>query len=786
MRQDQPRAPKRLPPLAHLLVWVFLSWITLAPAFAQTPAPPPDDALNAYTADLERVQSSVEAVGQDDAALANLRAETLRIQDATELLAQEQTPHLTAVDARLKELGPEPGADVPPESPEVQAERANLSRERGEIDARIKRARLLSVGASQAGDQITAKRRALFDDKLWQRTNTVLAPSFWMDLNRSLPRDTARVQDFWNANVRSFVEVATPRNIAVLGGALVLAVILMVPARRWLEASARQLAIGQMPANRLRRSALAIWFVVTTVLAPSLAAIILYAAFKSVGALTDDAEQLAWIAATMVFVVSYITGLGRAILMDRGSWRLAPVSDETVQRIRHFPFLIGLVAGSGTLLEQLNTLIGASLATTIAGNALISLVTALTIGAMMWTLTRIRRKALEAQEGEAPPQALFWGLVTVAVWLMLAATFVFSLGGYVALGAFIVRQITWLAIIGASVYLLMQFADDFFTSVFSGDGPIGRFAHTMIGINRGAVDQVGLLLSGLTRIVILFLAVAATLAPFGAGTGGLPGRFNTAAAGFKVGEVTISPGAILGAVAIFILGITIVRGVHGWLTDKFLPKTALDVAVRTSVSTTFRYIGLIVSAAAALGYAGLNLGNVALIASALSVGIGFGLQAIVQNFISGLILLAERPIKIGDWITVGDAEGDVRNINVRATQIELTDRSTLIVPNSELITKSVRNKTLTNSIARLQMKFSVPSDHDPVAVRDLLLSAMRAHQNVLGDPGPAVFIDGVDDGKVLYNAIAFVSSPRGVYSTRSALWFDVLARLRASGMRLSA
>ena len=777
MWQRQPVSPRRL-----LSLILCLLWISLAPAFAQ---PGPDDALNTANADLDRVQASIEVMAQDDAGLGNLRAETVRIQDATELIAQELTPKLTELDARLKELGPGPAPDAPPETPEVQQERADLTRERGDIDARIKRARLLSVAADQAGDQITAKRRALFDEKLWQRSKSVLAPSFWMDLNRSLPRDVSRLQEFWNANVRSFVEVANPRNSAILGGALALAVFLMVPARRWLEASAWQLAIGQMPANRLRRSALAMWFLVTTILAPSLAAMILYAAFISVGSLTDGAEQFAWITATTVFVVSYITGLGRAILMDRGSWRLAPISDETVSRIRHFPFLIGVIAGSGALLEQLNSLIGASLPATIAGSCLIALLTALAIGSMMWTLTRIRRKALKAKDGEAPPQTLFWGLVSVAVWLMLAATVFFSLSGYVALGVFIVRQISWLAIIGGTVYLLMQFTDDFFTSVFSSDGPIGRFAYTMIGLNPGTVDQVGLLLSGLSRIVILFLAVAATLAPFGAGTSGLPGRLNTATAGFKVGEVTISPGAILGAVAIFILGITIVRGVHGWLCEKFLPKTSLDAAVRTSVSTTFRYIGLIVSTAAALSYAGLNLGNVALIASALSVGIGFGLQAIVQNFISGLILLAERPIKIGDWVTVGDAEGDVRHINVRATQIELMDRSTLIVPNSELITKSVRNKTLTNSIARLQMKFSVPLENDPAAVRDLLLSAMRGHQNVLTDPGPAVFIDGVDEGKVAFNAIAFVSSPRSVYSTRSALWFDILQRFRALGVRLS-
>ena len=112
-----------------------------------------------------------------------------RIQDATELIAQELTPQLTALDARLKELGPEPAPDAPPESPEVQRERADLTRERGDIDARIKRARLLSVAADQAGDQITAKRRALFDEKLWQRTKSVLVPEL---LDGSQPEPAAR------------------------------------------------------------------------------------------------------------------------------------------------------------------------------------------------------------------------------------------------------------------------------------------------------------------------------------------------------------------------------------------------------------------------------------------------------------------------------------------------------------------------------------------------------------------------------------------------------------------
>ena len=180
MWQRQPVSLRRLLSLIFCLLW-----ISLAPAFAQSG---PDDALNAANADLDRVQASIEAMAQDDAALGNLRADTVRIQDATELIAQELTPQLTALDARLNELGPGPAPDAQPESPEVQQERADLSRQRGDIHARIKRARLLSVAAAQAGDQITANRRALFDEKLWQRTKSVLAPSFW----RSEPEPAAR------------------------------------------------------------------------------------------------------------------------------------------------------------------------------------------------------------------------------------------------------------------------------------------------------------------------------------------------------------------------------------------------------------------------------------------------------------------------------------------------------------------------------------------------------------------------------------------------------------------
>ncbi|WP_443019362.1 mechanosensitive ion channel family protein [Sphingomonas sp. 22R3R2A-7] len=126
---------------------------------------------------------------------------------------------------------------------------------------------------------------------------------------------------------------------------------------------------------------------------------------------------------------------------------------------------------------------------------------------------------------------------------------------------------------------------------------------------------------------------------------------------------------------------------------------------------------------------------------ALSVGIGFGLQAITQNFVSGLILLAERPVKIGDWVRIGNQEGDVKRINVRSTEIQVADRSTLIVPNSELITKTIQNMTLAAPIGRIQLQFSVPLESDIDAVRTMLFAAFAEKPEVLDDPEVKVFID---------------------------------------------
>ena len=207
--------------------------------------------------------------------------------------------------------------------------------------------------------------------------------------------------------------------------------------------------------------------------------------------------------------------------------------------------------------------------------------------------------------------------------------------------------------------------------------------------------------------------------------------------------------------------------------------------MRTSVTTLLGYAGGVMVVALALSAVGIGVERIAWVASALSVGIGFGLQAIVQNFISGLILLAERPVKVGDWVVLGGMEGDVKRINVRATEIRLGDRSTLIVPNSEFITKSVRNMTLANAEGRVQIRLPMPLTTDASQVRNVMMEAFSQHEGVLNAPAASVQLDGIDNGYLVFIGTAFVQGPRAVGGVRSDLLFTILDGLKAANLPLA-
>jgi small-conductance mechanosensitive channel len=243
--------------------------------------------------------------------------------------------------------------------------------------------------------------------------------------------------------------------------------------------------------------------------------------------------------------------------------------------------------------------------------------------------------------------------------------------------------------------------------------------------------------------------------------------------------------AIAAGVATFAFGMSLAHLARAWLVRRYLPVTDWDAGVRNSVSTGVAYLGVAIALACGLAVTGLGFQQIALIASALSVGIGFGLQQVVQNFVAGIILLIERPVKVGDRVNVGGVEGDVLKIRVRATEIRGTDWSTIIVPNSNLITTNVQNRTPPDPRARIQLQVKVARPADVKKARDAILKLVEARTDVLQQPTPQVYIDGLaDGGGASLSCWIHLASAREATAIKSELYFEILDAFQEGSIAL--
>jgi potassium efflux system protein len=757
--------------------------VTLAPTtnIAQT--------LDGIRQDLATIQAALPAKPADTDLL-TMRGKALEDASGADEAAKALAPALARTQARLAELGTPPAGVH--ESRDIINQRAQLNKSLTDLDTQTKLAGLLSVEADQLASQISILRRDRFQASMGERTPSILAPAFWNELRGDLPQDIGRLRTL-TARLLATAD-ATPVSVwAVIAVAALLLCILRFAAGRFVFS----LTSTKVPPGRLRRSLHAVTLVLLSVVTPALVMLALLTGLRWTTGLPDDIDTFLISVLGLVSFGGYIVGLGQALLLpSRPSWRLLPLSDPLARRLRGFPLTLAVVMVGVGLTERLSVLINAGLATTVAMNCIASLLLSLTMtfwlqrGARMWRKLRAQAAADQNSDHQVHPTHALWlrGII-VLQWLILGLSLLSLLTGYVAFGSFVGKQVAWTAIVISSTYLLGVLIDDACTAIGSAAQQADAAASSTGGTGAVTVapkvrDQAAVLLSGAARLLLILVALMLLAAPFGEGPTELLRRADQFHDGISIGEIAIKPGAVFQALLVLALALLGLRILKRWLEKRYLPTTNLDPGVQTSTSTLFGYAGGILAVALTLSALGIGLERIAWVASALSVGIGFGLQAVVQNFVSGLILLAERPVKVGDWVSLGGVEGDIRRINVRATEIQMGDRSTVIVPNSQFITSTVRNVTHTNPLGLVQIKLPLPFSADAEQVRTLLQEAFEQNKNVLDTPAPGVQLDGIDNNNLIFNATGFVSSPRLAYGVRSDLLFDVLKRLSDAGISL--
>jgi small-conductance mechanosensitive channel len=735
--------------------------------------------------DVHTVDAALDTGGQA-ADTGPLRAKILAAQQVVRASASSLQDQLGIIDARIAGLGPAPEGTT--EAPEITRERQRLAQSRAAIDAAIKRGRLVDVEGQQLLDEMQRSQAEQLNETLTTRITSPLLPEFWSAVVAALPRDFRRINVFASQGASQVAKTwsdGVPWQ-AVLG--TIVAAVLLFPARLRLRQLGQRYLIGSAPGHRVRRSGFALWRLLVGTIMPTLAAMALVQGIRWSHSVPQRWNALLDGLVLATGFGAFTVAVSGAVLMrQQPSWRIAPISDQTASQLRPLAWPLAAIAFASILLDAFNHVVGASQAAATAGEVLESLLHLLWIVSFLLMLGRLRAQQAEKREqddAQGTVGTAGLGALVLVAWLLVLFAVVGLAIGYISLSLFVARLIIWLVLLGSAIYLLMSGADDIATTLFSRDSRLGHTLVRSVGVRPSLVDQFGVLLSGVLRLMLLLVALGTLVSPFGGGGGltSLFGRLGTLSQGIALGGIEISPGAILRSIVVLVLGLAIVRTFMGWLDGRYLPSTDLDGSGRNSISLVARYVGIALAIIWALASLGIGVERIALLLSALSVGIGFGLQAITQNFVSGLILLAERPIKIGDWIRVGTDEGDVKRISVRSTEITLADHSTLIVPNSELITKSVLNKTLASPLGRIQVQFSVPLGSDAEQVIAIVLDILAGEPAVLDDPAPKAFIDAITDGRILFNCFGHVISPRDAYGARSSVLRQLLGRFRKEGI----
>ncbi|MBF0862858.1 DUF3772 domain-containing protein [Gluconobacter kanchanaburiensis] len=687
-----------------------------------------------------------------------LSSQVQKVQQNTQDAVTQIQSYDSIIESFLKILGPK-AADN--EDVSVTSQRQRMQQNSQSVKSALMRAKLYNLQAQQLGTAINARRTRLQHAALSEHTVSPLAPRFWRTLL------TERAENRYSLHAGGvlsdwlYLLIGCAITFAAIGvsSPLILRLLKRCGAhfRTATEDSVREALSGSIIAITLNGALEALiatlaWFI------------------WAAAALPEDGGPIAAVIGETVPVCGFIIGAGLPIFGRRGV--LAQGNPGERKALHGVDWILAI---SILLLDLLRTF----QAQDAFGQTLqILLEIAFSIGVAACAVDTFRRLGNQNDTRGFAPSAL--GVSS----LLLVVTVISILLGYVAF-AFTLNG--WLLSLGTGVAIVTLLGlcwRDVLERLFSEGGFFSRRL-VQLGLTQRRLSQIGVILSGAGNVLLLLLLFSIAQTDGSFSVADITNRLWLLFVGNTIHGVKISLDTVVLAIVLLVVAYYAIRQTRSWIRDRFFPTTRLDIGSRTSILSIFTYCSWIIVGLGILSIAGVSVQNLTWVVSALSVGIGFGLQSIVQNFVSGVILMAERPVRVGDMVEIAGTRGDVKRISIRATDIGLSDGSTMIVPNSQFITTSIKNATLSGATGALTLTFQVPLTTDPEKAKAMLLEVAAHRDEVLATPSPKVRVSAIAGDSLTMTLSVALASARDGGSVQDAILFDVFRRFHAEDIAIT-
>jgi potassium efflux system protein len=728
-----------------------------------------------WTSTLDRTEQLIQKADISDVNLEGARTDLIALRAQVISAIDAAGPDTQRIKDELNTLGPLPAADAPKELPGITAKRKAINDELAAVDGVSKEAGLVVTRTDHILLEISSLRRSRFAERIRSRSQSPLSPALWQKAGAECVADwnqfSANLQSYWASPA---VQSADFSSIAYkLGAGTLLFAAFFAWLRRWVTARASTLT-GEPTQGQRLEFALAMGLI--RALVPSAIVLSLYLALRHFGIMPDSVHELAWVVVTSLSSVFLIAAVCRSVLTPFSPrWRLVGSTTRGSRSISFVIIAIAVVFALDNVFDELRIIYAASLELTIIQKFISGLIIASILLLFLKQPFWQKKPGSIGRPSILGPRA--WGWMRALLRVLVLAIPLSAALGYVALSRLMATQIVLtlgLFVGGALMRGVLTETIRHILAPETGPAIEGLTADDDNDSNEMLIFWV----TATANLLVVILAFFALLLIWGAGGRDFNAWLYQSFFGIKIGSLTISPADILFAVLLFAVFSVFTRFLQRTLEQRVFPRTRLDIGLRNSIRATVGYVGFVIATLLAASAVGLNLSSLAMIAGALSVGIGFGLQNIISNFVSGLILLVERPIKVGDWIVVGEYQGHVRKISVRATELTTFDRASVFIPNSNLIASPVMNRTHADRDGRIILPVGIAYGSDTQKVRELLLDIARAHPEVKSNPAPGVLFKSFGNDALQFELVAYIYDVDKLLGITSDLCFSIDKVLR--------